>query len=233
MKRDSGTELMPRPARPSAQQPDRVAMLPGEGPAAPRTEQVDPAPAERAATRPTERASEMPRSGVERKSARRVRNTIALGDALAEVERSFKIPKDAEERILKVVLARVAAGRAARANRGVDGAETAAEGTAAPREPASGIKKVTLADAPAAHATQTGSCTTALREPTSGITRVTLADAPAAHATQTERQTPGAEDAGVEHVSYRRTRVPSRVVMVTVAILALCILAACLVLRRV
>jgi hypothetical protein len=203
MKRDSGTKLKPRPAPQSVDRPDRVAMLPGERAVAPQTERADAAPAERAATRPTERASEVPTSRVERKSARRVRNTIALGDALAEVESSFKIPKDAEERILKVVLARVAAGRAARANHGVDGT-AASGGTTAPTEPESGIKKVTLADAPAAHAALT------------------------------ERQTPvAAEGVSSEHFSYRRTRVPSRVVMVTVAIFAICILAACLVLRRV
>jgi hypothetical protein len=204
MKRHSVTELTPRPVRPSVERPDRVAMPPEERPTAPQTER---APAERAPPRPTERTSEMPWSGVERKSARRVRHTIALGDALAEVERSFKIPKDAEQRILKVVLARVAAGRAARANRGVDGA--AAEGA-----PAGGP--------------------TAPREPESGIKKVTLAGVLAAHAEPTERQTPvAAECVSSEHLSYRRTRVPSRVVLVTVSILSLCILVACLVLRRV
>jgi hypothetical protein len=155
-------------------------------------------PEDRSAIPPEERPSDKPASGVERSSERRSRERVPLGAALAAVERSFKMPKDVEDRILARLLRRSSAGTVRQRLAAVE------QGIKMPQESEDRILRVILARGAAARAKP-------------------VLDPPEASA--------AVEGIASERLSWRRTRVSSRVAIVSVAILAICVLVAGLTLR--
>jgi hypothetical protein len=156
------------------------------------------APEDRAAILPADRPSDKPASGVERSADRQSRERVSLGAGLAGVERSIRMPRDAEDRILARLLRRSAAGTVRQRLAAVE------QGIKMPQDSEDRILQVILARGASARAK------------------------PVAEHPETSAAVEGIAS---ERLSWRRTRVSSRVVIVSVAILAICVLVAGLTLR--